>query len=78
MTVRPLHHRLLPLAGLVLATAVSVSACGDDASPTATSTTSSASTASRVTPYFTHMSPPAPVAIVPPMLAHARLAGSGA
>lgn len=45
MTVRPLHHRLLPLAGLVLATAVSVSACGDDASPTATSTTSSAGTA---------------------------------
>ena len=42
------------------------------------STTSSPSTASRVTPYFTHMRPPAPVAIVPPMVAHARLAGSGA
>ena len=32
MTVRPLHRRLLPLTGLLLATAVSLSACGSDAS----------------------------------------------
>ena len=30
MTVRPLSHRLLPLAALVVTTAVSLSACGGD------------------------------------------------
>ena len=36
MTARP-HHRLLPLAGLVLATALSLSACGEDGSTTSAS-----------------------------------------
>ena len=36
------------------------------------------STASRTTPYFAHSSPPAPVAMLPPTVEIARLAGSGA
>ena len=42
------------------------------------STTASPSTASRVTPYFAHSSPPAFVAMLPPIDEIARLAGSGA
>ncbi len=41
-------------------------------------TTLSARTASRVTPYFAHRRPPAPVAMLPPTVEIARLAGSGA
>ena len=42
------------------------------------STTSSPRTASRVTPYLRHRSPPALVAMLPPMVLMAALAGSGA
>ena len=42
------------------------------------STTSSASTESRVTPYFAQRSPPALVATLPPMVEILKLAGSGA
>src|SRR5690606_12620259 len=42
------------------------------------STTVRPSTASRVTPYLTHMRPPAFVAMLPPTVEIARLAGSGA
>ena len=42
------------------------------------STTARPSTASRVTPYFAHSSPPAFVAMLPPIDEIARLAGSGA
>ncbi len=41
-------------------------------------TASSASTASRVTPYFTQQSPPALVATLPPIVENSKLAGSGA
>ncbi len=41
------------------------------------STTVSARTASRVTPYFAHRRPPALVAMLPPMVEMALLAGSG-
>ncbi|WP_210650233.1 hypothetical protein [Nocardioides sp. SYSU D00065] len=43
MTVRPLHRRLLPLTGLLLATAVSVSACGSDESSGSESAAASSS-----------------------------------
>ena len=42
------------------------------------STRSTPSTASRTTPYFAHSRPPAPVAMLPPTVEIARLAGSGA
>ena len=42
------------------------------------STRSTPSTASRTTPYFAHSRPPAPVAMLPPTVEMARLAGSGA
>lgn len=41
MTIRPTRHRLLSLAGLLLATAVGASACGDAAEPSLTSSGSS-------------------------------------
>ncbi len=42
------------------------------------STTSRPSTASRVTPYFTHRRPPALVAMLPPIVEISKLDGSGA
>ncbi len=52
--------------------------CPSRSSRPSASTRSTPSTASRTTPYFAHKSPPAPVAMLPPTVEMARLAGSGA